>query len=108
MTARIREIDSHVLYFPKAGEDTSNLVAAICNGNCLEPDICDGDYLTFDTKLRPEIGDFVCCKGIGYQLQVNEAGYPILKNGHNTISPPTDESYDGVIVQRNRKLRGEK
>ena len=108
MINRIREIDSHVVYFPLPGEDISNLVAVICRGNCLEPDICDGDYLIFDTKLRPEIGDFVCYKGIGYRLQVNKAGHLILKNGHNTILPPVDNNYEGVVVQRNRKLRGEK
>jgi hypothetical protein len=85
-----------------------NLVASICNGNCLEPHILDGDYLVFDTKLKPQIGDFVCYQGIGYQLWVNEAGQEVLKNGHNTIAPPVDNNYDGVVVQINRKLRGEK
>lgn len=108
MTNRIREVDSHVLYFPKPGEDTSNLIAIVCNGNCLQPDICDGDYLTLDTKLKPEIGDFICYKGIGYRLQLNEDAHPILKNGYNTISPPVNDNYDGVVVQINRKLRGEK
>jgi len=108
MMARIREIDSHIVYFPQPGEDTSNLIAAICNGNCLDPNIRDGDYRVFDTKLKPEIGDFVCYKGVGYRLQVNKGGHLILKNGHNTILPPVDNNYDGVVVQRNRKLRGEK
>jgi len=105
MTARIRAIDSHVFYFPRLGEDISNLRITIATGDCLEPDICDGDYVTLNTKLKPEIGDFVCYKGIGYQLQVNEDGHTILKNGHGEILQ-SDDNYDGVVVQMNRKLGG--
>jgi len=108
MRGSVREIDSDVFYFPRPGEDTGNLMTTICNGNCLEPAIYDGDYLTFNPRLKPEIGDFVCYKGIGYRLQMNEGGQPILKNGHNTILPPLDGNYDGVVIQINRKLRGEK
>jgi hypothetical protein len=104
MIARTREIDSEIFYFTRPGEDTSNLIAAVCSGNCLEPDICDGDYLVFNTKSKPEIGDFVCYKGIGYQLQVSEDGHTILRNGHEAISAPVDNNYDGVVIQINRKL----
>ena len=104
---RIRQINGHVIYFPGPAEDTGNLIAATCNEICLARDICGGDYLVLDTKLKPEIGNFVSYKGTSYRLELNEDGQPILKNGHNTILPPSDDNYDGVVVQINRKLRGE-
>lgn len=80
---RIRQINGHVIYFPGPAEDTGNLIAATC------------------------LAIFVSYKGTSYRLELNENGQPVLKNGHNTILPPSDDNYDGVVVQINRKLRGE-
>jgi hypothetical protein len=102
MTARIKEVDSQVIIFPREGEDISNYRAAIVTGNCQEPVICNGDYIIVDPDRQPENGDYVVYKHHVYQL-ITYQGKPVLKTNYKVQQ--FDDTVDGVIIGINRKFR---
>jgi phage repressor protein C with HTH and peptisase S24 domain len=104
---KIKEIDSHVVYFPRPGEDISGYHAAIVAGNCQEPVIRNGDYIIIDPNGKPEGGDYVVYNYHVYRLDVDN-GKPMLKTNYKIQQIDDIRLLDGVIIGINRKLRGEK
>ena len=96
---------SSVCYCPREGEDIEDLEAYPVRGNCLMPEVCDGDIVIINKSLTLEDGDIVIVpwKRIVAYYRINQDGQPYLKNGSGTYEIPSGATCK-VVVEVNRKL----
>lgn len=105
MRGHAREIDNHVLFFPKHNENIQDLEGYPVQGDCLAPVVCDGDIVIINKSLAPEDGDMVIAwwDRIGGYYCRNQDGQPYLKNGSGIYEIPSGATCS-VVIEVIRKL----
>jgi hypothetical protein len=96
----------YVFYPLREGDRIEDIEAYKTKGNCLAPEVCEGDILTVNRRLTPQVGDLVVAywRGIVAYYRVDQDGQPYLQNGHGIFSIPSNATC-GVVTGRHRKLK---
>lgn len=84
-----------------------NIKGILVKGNCLEPEICEGDILLVDADLNPQNNDIVVCL-IDDKIQIKRyrqfRDKIWLENRHGQFDI-TDVQIQGVVIEKNVKMR---
>jgi SOS-response transcriptional repressor LexA len=93
----------------REGERIQDIEAYIVKGNCMSPDVIEGDRLIINRSLAPQDGDIIVAywRGMVAYYRINQDAEPYLQNGHGIYEIPTN-AVCGVVIGISRKLRGEK
>ena len=87
---------------PALTEGRPNAYAAFISGDCLEPEIADGDLILVDPDKAPARGDFVLLGKLGWQSHAAEfiegGTSPLVRDNHNGTYRAPGETVLGVIV----------
>jgi len=94
-----------ICYCLREGENAQDLEAYPVRGDCLTPEICDGDIVIINKSLTSEDGDIVIAPWmrIAAYYRINQDGQPYLKNGSGIYKIPSEATCK-VVVGVNRKL----
>ena len=92
--------------------DIKNLVAYTCAGDCLAPDIQDGDIVIINTVLKPRFNDFVFVRHSSGEVHLAKytaryvPGPLYLVNEHDSW-PVADGDSLFPVVGIKRRIKGE-
>ena len=94
-------------YWAKTKASNRNIGGILVKGDCLEPDVKEGDILFVDPDLKPKNNDLIVCRVDG-KLQIKRyrdlGGHIWIENRYGIIKP--DECViKGVVIEKNIKMR---
>lgn len=96
------------IHYPlRQSERIQDIEAYKVKGDCLAPEICDGDFLIINKSLTPKDNDIVVAywRGIVARYRISQDDQSYLENGYGVYEIPCSATC-GVVVAINRKLRG--
>jgi SOS-response transcriptional repressor LexA len=88
------------------GERIEDIAAYITKGNCMAPDVVEGDRLIVNRSPAPQDGDIVVAywRGMVAYYRMNRDSQPYLQNGHGIYEIPTN-AVCAVVTGISRKLK---